>query len=83
MHREGIGLLPNLVAFKINVDVAIFPETNEGGIGVVAHDEDAVLCEKLPLAWNAAEVTFAMETGLSEVEFKGDAMEIITIHNHE
>ena len=77
---------PTTSGFKVNYDGAVFAETAEAGIGVVVRTATgslmATLSQKIryPLSVEATEamaarraVRFALELGLTEVEFEGDS----------
>ena len=77
---------PTTCGFKVNYDGAVFAETAEAGIGVVVRTANgspmATLSQKIryPLSVEATEavaarraVRFALELGLTEVEFEGDS----------
>jgi ribonuclease HI len=76
--------------YKVNFDGALFKESNEGGIGVVIRDNAgmviATLSQKIrgphtvemveALAARRA-IVFAKEVGIDDVEFEGDAVNVI------
>jgi ribonuclease HI len=77
---------PTTCGFKVNYDGAVFAEKAEAGIGVVVRTANgspmATLSQKIryPLSVAATEavaarraVRFALELGLTEVEFEGDS----------
>lgn len=74
----------------------MFLDTNESGIGVIVRDGAGevigVLCEKVAQALGAAEMEalavrralkFACEIGISDIEFEGDALTIISAMNDQ
>jgi ribonuclease HI len=81
---------PSHQPYKANFDGAFFKESNEGGIGVVIRNQAgqaiATLSQKLT-ATHSIEMTealaarrailFAKEVGLTNVEFEGDAKNVI------
>jgi ribonuclease HI len=76
--------------FKVNFDGALFKDKNEGGIGVVIRDCSGLVIATLSqrvktgasvdlieaLAAKRA-ITFAMEVGVTDVEFEGDSENVI------
>ena len=77
---------PTACGFKVNYDGTVFAKTAEAGIGVVVRKANgspmATLSQKIrfPLSVEATEamaarraVRFALELGLTEVEFEGDS----------
>jgi ribonuclease HI len=87
---------PTTCSYKVNYDGAVFAETAEAGIGVIVRNAYgkpmATLSQKIrfPLSVEATEamaarraVRFALELGLTEVEFEGDSRTINDALNGE
>jgi ribonuclease HI len=77
---------PTICGYKVNYDGAVFAETAEAGIGVIVRNRQgqplAMLSQKIrfPLSVEATEamaarraVRFALELGLTDMEFEGDS----------
>jgi hypothetical protein len=86
---------PAFNSFKANFDGAFSKESNAGGIGVVIRDKQglviATLSQKVHVCHSAEmiealaakrAVHFAIEVGLTDVEFEGDAETLIRDLNH-
>jgi ribonuclease HI len=87
---------PTTCSYKVNYDGAVFAETAEAGIGVIVRNAQgkpmATLSQKIrfPLSVEATEamavrraIRFALELGLTEVEFEGDSQIINDALNGE
>ena len=85
---------PPAPCFEINFDGAVFKESYEVGVGVIARDSNGLVCasvsEKIPLPPSSDDVEalvvarailFAQELGLSSMIFEGDSLVVINTLN--